>query len=719
MLSDEKIQLKKQCDDSLYSSAMQDLLSVLNISGPDAHFETHKAIIKILMYFGEKIPEIPKQNINDLDQQIEMLLKPSGMLKRRVELRESWWKDSSGALLVSTKSGDIIALLPGKWSGYYYTDKDGKTIRVNARNAKNFSSSAFCFYKPFKKGSLKILDLVKFMVSNISTLDFTFLVTIYIVIQLLNMTTPYLTNIIYNILIPSESMSLFQTVSFTMLGLTIGKLSISITQNFIKARIKGKLNLAVHSAVMMRLFSLPVGFFKKYSAGDLSSRMGYVSILCSSISETFLSTFLTTLLSLTYIFQMISAAPSMVGISMLIIFISVLFSISITLINQSINDKKTKLAPKLQSLVFNIFSGMQKIKIAGAEKRAFSIWAKEYSKSKKLEYDLPFIIKTSGVIEMLISSLGSLAIYWIAAKNQISISNYMTFNVAYGAFSSAIASLNGVALQFTNLRPSINLIKPFLETETENSSNGKLVTSLHGNIEMNNITFRYQEKSDLILNNLSLKIKKGEYVAIVGKTGCGKSTIMRLLLGFENPEQGGIYYDKRDINGLDKKSLRQKIGVVMQNGAIFQGDIFSNIIVTAPWKNLDDAWEAARMAGLDKDIENMPMGMHTLISEGSGGISGGQKQRLMIARALISKPKILFFDEATSALDNITQKIVSDNIDKLKCTRIVIAHRLSTIKNCDRILVLANGQIAESGSFDELMKKKGLFFDLAIRQIAE
>ena len=237
-----------------------------------------------------------------------------------------------------------------------------------------------------------------------------------------------------------------------------------------------------------------------------------------------------------------------------------------------------------------------------------------------------------------------------------------------------MSSLSGVAMQFANLIPSVDLIKPFLETETENSSKGKIIDSLSGNIEINNIVFRYQKDQAPVLNNLNLKIEYGEYVAIVGKTGCGKSTIMRLLLGFEIPEKGNIYYDNRGIETLDKKSLRQKIGVVMQNGAIFQGDIFSNITVTAPWKTMDDAWEAARMAGLDKDIESFPMGMHTLISEGSGGISGGQKQRLMIARALITKPKILFFDEATSALDNITQKIVSDNIDKLKWSRETTTH---------------------------------------------
>lgn len=716
MIDDEQLKMKKKSDEDLYCDAMRDLLGVLNISGPEGSLEANKAISKILSYFGEPVPDIDDSSDN-IASQLESILRPSGMLKRRVELRDEWWKDSTGALLVNKKNGEIVALLPRKWSGYSYTDKSGKSIKISKKNAGEFNTSAFCFYKPFPNKPIKIMDLIKFMISNISSLDFTVLILIYLIMQLLGMATPYVTNIIYTSLIPSESISLFNTISCTLLGITIGRLSVGIIQNCIKSRLKGKLNLAVHSATMMRLFSLPANFFRKYSAGELSNRIDYISVLCSVISESFLSTILTSLFSLAYIFQMVSIAPSLVPVSLLIIFVSLCFSIIITLITQKINNQKIKLSPKLQSLVFNIFSGIQKIKIAGAEKRAFAIWAKKYSQLQKLEYNPPLIIKISGIIGLVISSLGTIAIYWLSAINKISISNYMAFNVAYGAVSGAIMSLNGIALNFSNLKPSFDLIKPFLETPTENSSKGKMVNSLHGKIDINNITFKYDDSSDYVLNDFSLKIKKGEYIAIVGKTGCGKSTLMRLLLGFESPEKGAIYYDNRDISSLDKKSLRQKIGVVMQNGSIFQGDIFSNIIVTAPWKTMDDAWNAARMAGIDKDIEDMPMGMHTLISEGSGGISGGQKQRLMIARALINNPKILLFDEATSALDNITQKIVSDNIDKLKCTRIVIAHRLSTIKNCDRIIVLDKGKISESGTFEELMNIEGLFYQLAIRQL--
>ena len=295
----------------------------------------------------------------------------------------------------------------------------------------------------------------------------------------------------------------------------------------------------------------------------------------------------------------------------------------------------------------------------------------------------------------------------------------MGFNMAYGSVTAAIMSLSGIALQIANLQPILKMIKPVMEQKPESGSGRRIPTSLSGNIEINNISFKYDKDGPTILDNINLKIKKGEYVGIVGKTGCGKSTLMRILLGFEDPDAGAVYYDGHDLTSLDLRSVRQKIGVVMQNGSLFPSDIFSNIIITSPWKTMNEAWEAARMAGIEEDIKAMPMGMHTLISEGAGGLSGGQKQRLMIARAIINRPSILFLDEATSALDNITQNHVAYSISELNSTRVVIAHRLSTIKNCDRILVMDKGKIVEQGTYDELMDKKGEFYELAIRQVVK
>lgn len=306
--------------------------------------------------------------------------------------------------------------------------------------------------------------------------------------------------------------------------------------------------------------------------------------------------------------------------------------------------------------------------------------------------------------------------YYAAVRSGVSVADYYAFNTAYGMVSGAFMALSGMALMMAQIKPVYEMVKPILKAVPEVSVGKKVVTRLSGGIELNNVSFRYSESMPLVVDNLSLKIRPGQYVAIVGKTGCGKSTLMRLLLGFETPQKGAVYYDGKDLAQMDLKSLRRNIGVVMQNGGLFQGDIFSNITISAPWLTMDDAWQAAEMAGIADDIRRMPMGMHTVIAEGSGGVSGGQRQRLMIARAIAPKPKILMFDEATSALDNLTQEIVSESLDSLKCTRVVIAHRLSTIKQCDRVVVLDGGRIIEDGTYDELLEQGGYFAELVARQ---
>ncbi|MDR1364168.1 MAG: ATP-binding cassette domain-containing protein [Oscillospiraceae bacterium] len=712
-----KQDIRKERDEEMYSDAFDDLLSILGISGPKMVYEAKGAIASILKFLGKKVPEI-QEDITDINTQLEYLLRPSNTMKRRIELLGNWWKDGMGCLLASKKSGEIVAIFPKKFRGYEYKNNNGKMIKIDKNNASEFNIDAFCFYKSFPLDSLKIKDLLIFMVNCISKIDIVFIIGIYTLMQLLGMITPYLTKIIYDILIPSGVYNLIVPIAGTLLGLTLGTSLIRITQNVIKTRIQGKLSLSVNSAIMMRLFSLPATFFKKYSSGELASRVGYVATLCQIISDTVLSTILTAFFSLAYIFQMGQQAPTMIMPGIFLLMISIVFSIFITFARQNLNEKRINLSPKLQSLVYSFFGGIQKIKITGAEKRVFAKWAKNYSEIESLNYSPPMFLKISGVINTAIAAFGSIMLYWIATKSKVSIANYMAFNISYAAVSGAVMSLSDAALQIAGLRPILKLIEPFMKAKPENSSEGQIVTSLSGDIEINNVTFRYNEESEYILKNLSLKIKKGDYIAIVGKTGCGKSTLLRLLLGFEKPEKGAIYYNSRDINSLDMGSLRQKIGVVMQNGSIFSGDIFSNIIVTSPWKTMEDAQKAAQMTGLAEDIKKMPMGMHTLIVEGTGGISVGQKQRLMIARSIISNPPILYLDEATSALDNVTQSHVAENLAKLKCTRVVIAHRLSTVKSCNQIIVLDKGSIVEKGNFEELMAKKGKFYDLAIRQIA-
>jgi ATP-binding cassette subfamily C protein len=297
-----------------------------------------------------------------------------------------------------------------------------------------------------------------------------------------------------------------------------------------------------------------------------------------------------------------------------------------------------------------------------------------------------------------------------------SIGDFLSFNSALGQFNAAMLGLMGAMSQIITMVPLYKRAAPILHAVPETRADSIDPGELSGHIELSNVTFRYLPDMPPVLNDLSITIRPGEYVAFVGSSGSGKSTILRLMLGFETPEAGGVYFDGQDLSGLDIGAVRRQIGVVLQGSKLGSGSIFDNIVGSAPLSQ-DDAWQAAREAGLEQDIKDLPMGMHTMLSEGASTLSGGQRQRLMIARALVLRPRILMLDEATSALDNYTQSVVNQSLDKQNLTRIVVAHRLSTIINAHRIVVLKQGQIVETGRYSELMARDGEFAALARRQL--
>ena len=501
-----------------------------------------------------------------------------------------------------------------------------------------------------------------------------------------------------------------------LLCVNVSTLIFGVIKSMLLTRVNAKMDASVSAAAMMRIISLPADFFRGFASGELAERAQNISALCDQMVNVLLSAGLTGVFSLVYIAQIFAYAPALTGPALGIILATVIFSAVSAFVQMRLSRRSMELTAKERGMSYALIAGVQKIKLAGAEKRAFSRWARLFAQGAAVTYNPPLFIKLNGVIMTAITLAGTIIMYYGAVRSGVTIADYYAFTGAYGMVSGAFSSLAGIALTAAQFKPIYELARPILETVPETGEDREIVTRLSGGIELSHVTFRYTETMPPVLNNLSLKIRPGQYVAIVGPTGCGKSTLLRLLLGFETPQKGAVYYDGRDISRLDLKSLRRKMGVVMQDGKLFRGDIYSNIAVAAPGLSMDEAWEAAEIAGLAEDIRQMPMGMFTMLSEGGAGISGGQRQRLMIARAVAGKPRILMFDEATSALDNITQKHVSEALDALKCTRIVIAHRLSTIRRCDRILYLEGGRIAEDGSYDELMALKGKFTSLVERQ---
>ena len=719
---DEQIRDRKQNDDDAFAEAFANMASAVMGKRIEAAINDNRAVTKdaideILKYYHVKSREVP-DNITDMNEQLEYLMRPNGIMRRTVKLDKGWQNGAIGAMLGELKeSGRVVALIPNGLSGYTYFDYEtGKRKRVTHKNSDLLSDEAIAFYKPFPLKKIGISSLAVYISRTLSVSDFVMIGLATLALSLLGMISPVISKLLFGTVLSSGSIRLLVSVTIFSVCVSVSTLLISAVKSMIEARIETKLNVSVDAATMMRVMSLPADFFKQYSSGELSNRASQVGPLCKMLASSVLSTGLTSVFSLVYISQIFIYAPSLVVPALAVILVTVLFSVISSLVQMKISTEQMELSGKESGMTYALITGIQKIKLAGAEKRVFARWGNLYARSAKMTYNPPAFIKINSVISLAISLVGTIVMYGASLKSGISVSDYYAFNTAYGMVSGAFMSLAGIALTVAQIKPILTMVKPFFDALPEVSDGKQVLSRLSGGIELNNVSFRYSENMPNVIDDLSLKIRPGQYVAIVGKTGCGKSTLMRLMLGFERPQKGAIYYDGKDLERIDLRSLRRRIGTVMQNGKLFQGDIYSNIVISAPWLSQNDAWEAAEIAGIADDIRKMPMGMNTIISEGSGGISGGQRQRLMIARAVAPKPRILMFDEATSALDNLTQKKVSESLDALKCTRIVIAHRLSTIKQCDRIIVLDKGKIIEDGRYDELIAKNGFFAELVARQ---
>jgi ABC-type bacteriocin/lantibiotic exporter with double-glycine peptidase domain len=374
-----------------------------------------------------------------------------------------------------------------------------------------------------------------------------------------------------------------------------------------------------------------------------------------------------------------------------------------------------------QALALQILGALPKLRVARAEERAFARWAAGLGRMKDAFVDTQRVFAQLGAFTAAWQALAIAIVLLVVGRvtgSSLSAGDFAAFTTAFATTAAAILGLVGVLAATSQAAVLWERARPIVASAPEVSSGGGIDPGdLRGAVELSHVAFRYAGGGPPVLDDVSFAAAPGEFVAIVGPSGAGKSTLFRVLLGFEEPEAGTVSYDGQSLSDLDARAVRRQLGVVIQNARILAGTIFQNIVGAANL-TLDDAWDAAHVAGIAEDIARLPMGMHTFISDSAEAFSGGQRQRLLIARAVVARPRVLLFDEATSALDNRTQAAVSAALDELQATRIVIAHRLSTIRHADQILVLERGRIAERGGYDELMDRGGLFSTLARRQIA-
>ena len=718
---DEQIEYRKKHERELLSDSFENIARAVTgrktSSSLKDEEDVNDAVSGLLRHLGIKEKEVPPK-IKGLEDKLDFLLSSTGVLYREVILTKGWHKDATGPMIGTlTEDHTVIAILPSEYGGYEYTDPHtGRKVSVSASVEKTIDSEALCFYRPLPMRKLKLKDVFRYMVECLTVRDIVSFGVAALVVTLVGMLVPELNRILIGPVAQTGSYQLLYAVISFFFFATVSSILLTVIQSMLLSRIRMKLSNSVSAATMMRILSLPASFFKSYPAGELNQYIGYMSSICGTIVDSVFSTGITGIFSLVYLAQIFNYARSLVWPSLIVTILTLLVSIGSTLLQTQINKEKMLLAAKERGLVYALIVGIQKLRLSGAENRAFFKWSDLYAQTAKLTYNPPTLIRLGSVITGAISLIGTAVMYYVAVQSRVSVSDYYAFNSAYAYISGAFGSIASVALSIAAIKPSIDLIQPLFNAEPEMADGKETVTRLSGSIELSHITFGYDPETSPIFEDLSITIPARQYVAIVGRSGCGKSTLMRLMLGFEKPSRGIVYFDKKDLQSLDARSVRRQIGTVMQDGRLFSGSIFENIVISAPTLKLQDAWDAAEIAGIADDSRAMPMGMHTVLQEGGGTISGGQRQRLMIARAVAPKPSILMFDEATSALDNITQKKVSEALDKMRCTRIVIAHRLSTIKHCDRILVIDGGKIVEDGKYEELIAKNGVFADLVARQ---
>ena len=724
-LFQSKIKTQEEMDRELTQRAFGELAASVSLKKETKFFSadetdrTDSAVIACLQYLGAEPGKIP-DSVKDPDERIEWLCRPSGTMYRKVVLNGKWYRKSFGAMMGHLQSGDPVALLPRGISGYSCQDPEtGERLRLNGNNADRIGSEALLFYKALPAEPVGKRQLAAFIRDILSWRDYLPVFLSALAVTLIGLVPAVVYNIALNMVIPTGQASLLIPILLFLMGEAVASGVLSSCRSLCLSRLDQKLTVVFQSAFFARLLSLPASFFRDYAPGDLAKRVSSISTILQTALSSLLGTGLSVLLGLIYVFQIYAYAPALTVPALVIVLAEVVFFVVMLKAGTWYKEISMKASSSLSGMETSLLKGVQKLRLAGAQKRAFAKWAHNYAKYARYTYQVPVLVKGVTVAITLIGMLGNIWLYYCAASSGVSVANYMSFSVAYGCVTGAVTMLAMSFDQIIQIRPMYQLLRPVLEASPETDSAKPGVDSLSGDIEVSKVAFRYDENAPWIFEDLSFQVRSGEYVAIVGKSGCGKSTILRLLLGMEKPERGSVFYDSYDVSTVDIRSLRQQLGVVMQDGSLFAGDILNNITVAAGEAGIDDAWKAAELAGIADDIRRLPMGINTIISEGGGGFSGGQKQRILIARAVCGNPRILLLDEATSALDNKTQKHVVDSLAKLACTRIVIAHRLSTVKDCDRILVLDKGKISEEGTYEDLIKKGGLFCELVKRQQLE
>ncbi|MCX4820747.1 NHLP bacteriocin export ABC transporter permease/ATPase subunit [Streptomyces sp. NBC_01142] len=646
--------------------------------------------------------------VGDRITPVERIAVGSRIRTRAVRLDGRWWRSNAGPLVgYRAKSGAPVALLWRRGRYEAVNPATGARIRIGKDNAEEFEQRAVMFYRPLPEQPMTAWRLMRFSLRG-TRLDVRNLVISGLVTVGLGGLVPIATGQVLGVYVPNAESSLIVQVSLAVVVTSIVSAAFMLLQNLTILRMEGRIESTLQPAVWDRLLRLPTKFFTERSTGELASAaMGISSIrrVLSGLGPVAVQASTVGAMNL-FLLLWFSVPLALAAMGMLLVIAAVFLGMGLWQLRWQ--RRLVELGNKLNNQAFQTLRGLPKLRVAAAESFAYAAWAREFARSRELQQRAGRIKNLTTVLDAVYLPLCSLTLFMLLAgpaRGSMTAGEFLTFNTAVTMLLTSVTQLTGLLVSAAAVLPMFEQIKPVLDEAPEVRGASAQPGALSGGIEARKLSFRYADDGPLVLDDVSLRVQPGEFVAIVGPSGCGKSTLLRLLIGFDKPVSGSVLYDGQDLAALDQAAVRRQCGVVLQNAQPLTGSIL-DCICGAEAFSQEEAWEAAEMAGLAEDIKRMPMGLHTMIS-GGGAISGGQRQRLMIAQALVRRPRILFFDEATSALDNETQRIVIESTRRLSASRLVIAHRLSTVMDADRVIVMADGRIVEQGPPAELLADAG------------
>ncbi|WP_274919344.1 NHLP bacteriocin export ABC transporter permease/ATPase subunit [Streptomyces sp. WZ-12] len=670
---------------------------------------------------GITLTEPPKgAAAGDRVSPVERIALASRIRTRAVRLDGRWWRSDAGPLVGHrAKSGAPVALLWRRGRYEAVNPASGLRIRIGKDNADAFEPQAVMFYRPLPERRLTLWRLMRFSLRGTRT-DLRNLALAGLVTVALGALVPIATGKVLGVYVPAAQRDLIVQVALAVIVSSVVAAAFTLLQNLTVLRVEGRIESILQPAVWDRLLRLPTQFFAARSTGELASAaMGISTIRRVLAGVGPVAVQAGTVGAINLVLLLLFSVPLALAALAALLVIGAVFLV-LGLWELRWQRRLIVLGNKLNNRAFQTLRGLPKLRVAAAESFAYAAWAREFARSRELQQRAGRIKNLTTVLNAVYLPVCSLALFMLLAgpaRGTLSAGAFLTFNTSVTMLLTSVTQITGALLQAAAALPMFEQIKPVLDEAPEVRGGSSQPGALSGALETRRLSFRYREDGPLVLDDVSLQVRPGEFVAIVGPSGCGKSTLLRLLIGFDRPSFGSVLYDGQDLGALDQAAVRRQCGVVLQNAQPLTGSLL-DCISGAESFTQEEVWAAAEMAGLAEDIKRMPMGLHTMIS-GGGAISGGQRQRLMIAQALVRRPRILFFDEATSALDNETQRIVIDSTRALSASRVVIAHRLSTVLDADRVLVMADGRIVEQGTPAELLADTGgRLHDLVRRQMA-